>query len=87
VFSLIGIPISFQDVGAAVAILAALRQRRVRALLVSRKEKPARTASLKLVGRELGFLPHGTAQLQPDPAHCLFLRLFILLLLDLFLDL
>ena len=69
-FSLIDIPISFQDVGAAVAILAALRQPRVRALLVSRKKEAARTASFMLVGRELDFPPHGTAQIrqiQPIP--------------------
>ena len=87
-FSLIDIPISFQDVGAAVAIVAALRQRRVRALLVSRKKEAASTASFKLVGCELGFFPHDTAQIQQiQPVLLFFSRLLILLLLELFLDL
>ena len=64
VFSLMDIPNSFQVVGAAVSTVAALRQCRVHALLGSRKKEAARTASIKLVGRELGLLPHGTAQIR-----------------------
>ena len=78
VFSLTDIPNSFQVVGAAVFTVAALRQCRVHALLGSRKKEAARTASFKLVGRELGFLPHGTAQIRqiqpvtPFFSGCLF---------------
>ena len=68
------IPIPSQVVGAAVASIAVLRQRRVRALLVSRKKEAARTASFKLVGRELDFFPHGTAQIQQIQPVLLFFQ-------------
>ena len=87
VFSLSDIAIPSQVVGAAVTILAALRQRRVHALLTLRKKEAARTASFMLVGRELDFPPHGPAQIrQIQPIPLFFFRLNILLLLQLFLD-
>jgi hypothetical protein len=74
VFSLSDIAIPSQVVGAAVTILAALRQRRVHALLTLRKKEAARTASFKLVGRELDFFPHGTAQIQQIQPVLLFFQ-------------